>query len=420
MAITYRTNDITRWGAGKGSPLASSEIDSNVWQLFQMISGFSPIAPIGIQSFSVGGASFYVQMTDGTSFGPYPLPITQWGFRGPWAPSTSYFQSDVITNSNSVYLVLFPHNSSGTFDPNANDGSGHNYYGLLFQPPVAIPAGGTTGQALTKITNADFAIQWSDTGVPLGGASGQILSKTSGADFDTHWADAPSALPTAGPTYTVLTKNSGTTGDVSWLYPPFTQIGNGFAGPQNVALTDLWQIQHCYGGTITIPDDGTVAFPDGAFIFCFNGANGPTTFVGATTGAGVTLAPFGRTSFVLEDEGDRAWLLKQSTNLWYICGDLNPISQSLASGTISVDMTGGAVFTYAGVAAVTINASVVDSKRKTFIITTQGATSFNVTFGTNFKSQGALSMGTVAAKKFVVEFVGDGTTYYEVSRTTAM
>jgi len=56
----------------------------------------------------------------------------------------------------------------------------------------------------------------------------------------------------------------------------------------------------------------------------------------------------------------------------------------------------------------------------TLIITTSGTTSYTITFSTGFKSTGTLATGTTTAKVFVIRFIGDGTTFNEISRTTAM
>lgn len=56
------------------------------------------------------------------------------------------------------------------------------------------------------------------------------------------------------------------------------------------------------------------------------------------------------------------------------------------------------------------------------MVTTSGTTSYSITFGTGFKSQGVLNTGTVSGKVFMLEFVYDyvNTSYDEVSRTIAM
>lgn len=84
-----------------------------------------------------------------------------------------------------------------------------------------VPAGGTSGQVLTKKSGTDFDAQWETPGValPTGGAAEQILTKNSSTDGDASWKDAPIALPDGGTSGQVLTKNSSTDGDASWKTP---------------------------------------------------------------------------------------------------------------------------------------------------------------------------------------------------------
>lgn len=92
------------------------------------------------------------------------------------------------------------------------------------------------------------------------------------------------------------------------------------------------------------------------------------------------------------------------------------------SATITVDHSLGNVFTLSqtdGTAA-TLNATNVDNGNDlTLVVTTTGTTGESLTFGTNFKSTGALAVGTVAAKKFVVRFTAVAGSLVEVSRTAA-
>lgn len=94
---------------------------------------------------------------------------------------------------------------------------------------------------------------------------------------------------------------------------------------------------------------------------------------------------------------------------------------SATTGTIAVTMT-QSVFTITPTGACTFNASGgVAGNRCTFIVTTSGTSAFVLTFGTNFKTTGTLSTGTVTAKVFTVSFVcKNGTEWDETSRTTAM
>ena len=58
--------------------------------------------------------------------------------------------------------------------------------------------------------------------------------------------------------------------------------------------------------------------------------------------------------------------------------------------------------------------------RSTLIVLTTGTTSFTMTFGTGFKTTGTLATGTVAARHFVFQFISDGTSLIECSRTVAI
>jgi hypothetical protein len=95
---------------------------------------------------------------------------------------------------------------------------------------------------------------------------------------------------------------------------------------------------------------------------------------------------------------------------------------SATTGTMTVNMNNSNVITITPTGHCTFNASGgVAGNRVTFIITTSGVNSYNMTFNTNFKSQGVLATGTTTAKTFTITFAcKDGTTWCEVARTTAM
>lgn len=97
------------------------------------------------------------------------------------------------------------------------------------------------------------------------------------------------------------------------------------------------------------------------------------------------------------------------------------VSSLTAAATIPVNMSGTAVATLTPTGNCTLNASGgVNNQIAILIVTTTGTTSFTVTFGTNFKSQGTLATGTVAGKVFTLKFVCNAGTWSELSRTTAM
>ena len=53
------------------------------------------------------------------------------------------------------------------------------------------------------------------------------------------------------------------------------------------------------------------------------------------------------------------------------------------------------------------------------IILTSGTASYTITLGTGFRTIGTLTTGTVTAKRFILEFISDGTSLNQVSRTAA-
>ena len=74
---------------------------------------------------------------------------------------SSTMSNNIVTMIGSVYLVLFNHISASTFDPNANNGAGHNFYGLLLSNPTnVLPSAGLQGQYLVKISDSDYDIGW--------------------------------------------------------------------------------------------------------------------------------------------------------------------------------------------------------------------------------------------------------------------
>lgn len=86
--------------------------------------------------------------------------------------------------------------------------------------------------------------------------------------------------------------------------------------------------------------------------------------------------------------------------------------------TQAVDLTMGDVKINVG-AHLTINASAVGTRRCAIVFVKTSALSILMTFGTNFKTQGGLALGGGAGTVYVIEFVGDGTTAFEIARSPA-
>lgn len=109
-----------------------------------------------------------------------------------------------------------------------------------FKSGDSYPAGGTTGQVLTKTASG---VEWKDIPetkdeLPSGGTDGQVLTKT---ESGTAWQDVPKEIPTGGTTGQVLKKTA--TG-VEWKadndtkYNPATTTENGLLSKEDKAKLD--------------------------------------------------------------------------------------------------------------------------------------------------------------------------------------
>lgn len=149
----------------KGSQLTSDEFDDNMRHFderLDVIEGDPPEAR-SIDSFSIAGDQLTVHMSDSTDEGPLTVPAVTYNPRGEWAASTAYVKYDTFYVNGSSYQVLYPHTSALTFDPNANDGLGHDYYQLWLESPAnTLPTGGTEGQILAKASASDYDTEWVD------------------------------------------------------------------------------------------------------------------------------------------------------------------------------------------------------------------------------------------------------------------
>lgn len=76
-------------------------------------------------------------------------------------------------------------------------------------------AGGTTGQALEKLSNTDYDVGWATVHeVPTGGSIRQVLAKISGTNYDYGWNS--SGAPPGGTNGQVLQKNTVADYDYGW------------------------------------------------------------------------------------------------------------------------------------------------------------------------------------------------------------
>lgn len=343
--------------ADKGSPLTISEGDGNLTYLDDRIDTVSALVGKSIDSITYSASAITFNLSDSSTV-VVPLPALQLNPRGEWMPSTAYSYGDLVhVVSSGLYLVLVAHTSATSFDPDATDGTTAN--NLLYDLFGPIPA----------------------RDLPSGGSVGQVVRKASTDDYDVEWhsqalADlADIVFPTSGPANGNILQFDGT----DWASAAPAGIG--------LRIADLADVVEPTDGS-TVGDllqfDGTdwasTALPDLGLDF--------TDLSGVATPAQV----------------------RQAT-----------ITTLGASGTVSLDPTLGDVFKLTPTGDVTLNAaSAPAGARITLVVITSGTTSRNITPNTNFKSTGALATGTVTAKTFTINFIGDGSNLIETSRTTAM
>lgn len=137
MGMTFRTDDGTKWGAGKGANLDPVEVDENFWEVMERLTDLetNPPAAISIDSFEVNNNQMTIHMTDGSTQGPFTIPTAEWHWTGEWRTNTVYLINDMFSFGGAIYQVLVTHTSDvSTFDPNALSGSGY-VYNLLLDPP---------------------------------------------------------------------------------------------------------------------------------------------------------------------------------------------------------------------------------------------------------------------------------------------
>lgn len=301
MVVRYVTTDAGRWGTGVGRALTASEFDENIYTVKLLAETAAAQTPVGIDDFSVSGTNFYVNLTDGSTAGPYTLPVSTITPRGEWQASTSYAVNDTfyVNGNASAYIVRYSHTSSTSFNENATNGDGQYLYGKIVTAPTAsLPSGGATGMILAKSSSVDYAMEWAYPTVllPTGGATGQTLIKYGAGRNDASWADIPNDLPSGGATGYLLSKSSSTSYDVAWIAPPSTLPTGGATGYvlAKVSSTDFdvtWVSASLSTGP-TGADGVSYTGPTGAA----STVTGPTGPAGGPTGATGATGPAGTSS----------------------------------------------------------------------------------------------------------------------------
>ena len=143
MTIVYRSS--------KGSNLTAAEVDGNFSDLNGRVVSLetNPPVAVGISNIAVSGSQVVFYLSNGTSFGPYRLPIATFVPRGNWTAATVYYAMDLVTvPADGVYLVLSDHTSAGSFDAAASNSEGA-IYSLIFSSINPVPIATISGTAYT-------------------------------------------------------------------------------------------------------------------------------------------------------------------------------------------------------------------------------------------------------------------------------
>ena len=121
---------------------------------------------------------------------------------------------------------------------------------------VGVPTGGTTGQALVKINNANYNTTWATLAtVPSGGTTGQALVKTSDSTGAYAWGTVQS-LPIGGTTGQVLAKSSDSNYDVTWTDSLTSSIFNGGTAGQTLIKNSSTNLDFSWGTLEALPSGG--------------------------------------------------------------------------------------------------------------------------------------------------------------------
>jgi len=164
ISITFRTDDMGKWGAGLGADLTAAQVDINFWNLKTAVEAIQSTLPengVGIDTITVVGNQMSITLTDASIQGPFTLPAIAMVGKGVWIAATPYNQYDIVSYGSIAYLVNFAHTSAATFDPLANDGFGNYYYSVFVDlSAYTVPAGGLVDQILTKNSGTDYDMSW--------------------------------------------------------------------------------------------------------------------------------------------------------------------------------------------------------------------------------------------------------------------
>ena len=160
--LVYRTDDLSRWGTGKGSDLAAVEFDNDIWNLNSRIATIEGSAAAKqIDYIAESGGSLFVHYTDHTIDGPFPLPIATITWVGAWQANTAYTVGNVLYYLGGIYFASNNFTSGTTF---ATGTGGTTWLVLMLQIPAIGVATVTTATFTPDMTFANIYIRFTNSG----------------------------------------------------------------------------------------------------------------------------------------------------------------------------------------------------------------------------------------------------------------
>jgi len=246
---------------GKGSKLTKGELDTNFYELLIAVLALQEGGAFGCDSVEFSGNSITFHWSDGTTSGPFALPVATFHARGVWLNDQSLLRLDVVTVPGvGTYLVQIDHTTPpapAEFDPTADDGS---TAGDLLYLPLA-DAVDVTGYMLFRgefVGSTEYA-------------AGDVFVDPTHGLFSVNALSSASTLDPFDEDYTRL---------AGPLFAPFENLS---ATSRTLTLADVGKVFRCPNGCdVTFPDD--VDFPASAEISFRQTGTNPVNFIEGSTG----------------------------------------------------------------------------------------------------------------------------------------
>lgn len=227
MTIIYSADDpiSARW-IGVGRLLTAYEVNYNFYQHETRISTLEANYTLTVSLDTItqpSPSTLLFTLTDTTTFGPFTIPVSTFQDRGDWEVDTAYLVNDTFNAPDGgLYRVIFDHTSDAiSFDPNDNDGAGHDYYAAMIPPRGnTIAAGGAIAMYYRKNSETDYDANWAylqatETVFSPSTASSLISTNVADALEELEGLIPPSIVDASDVTFTPSTGSSLTSTNVA-------------------------------------------------------------------------------------------------------------------------------------------------------------------------------------------------------------